>query len=70
MIPNNFDTAHEVVTELVNDFRKDLANCLRPDYNESQVRKDYIDKFFIALGWDVDHEKQHRLLFALRPHAG
>ena len=58
MIPNDFDKAFGQVTELVNHFNKDLANCTRPDYNESQVRKDYIDKFFIALGWDVNHEHQ------------
>ncbi len=61
MIPNNFDTAFEQVIGLVNDFNKDLANCNRSDYNESQVRKDYIDKFFIALGWDVNHEQQRNI---------
>ena len=61
MIPNDFDTAFEQVIDLVNDFNKDLANCTRADYNESQVRKDYIDKFFIALGWDVNHEQQRNI---------
>ena len=61
MIPNDFDSAFEQVIELVNDFTKDLANCNRPEYNESQLRKDYIDKFFIALGWDVNHEQQRNI---------
>ena len=28
------------------------------DYQEAEVRRDFIDKFFVALGWDVNHETQ------------
>lgn len=61
MIPNNFDDAHAVVIDLVNRFNADLANCLRSDYNESALRNDYLNKFFIALGWDVNHEQQRNV---------
>ena len=26
-------------------------------YNETQLRREFIDPFFIALGWDVNNEK-------------
>src|ERR1035437_3445725 len=27
-------------------------------YQEMEARTDFIDKFFIALGWDVNHDRQ------------
>ena len=58
MIPKDFDTAHAAVVQLVETFSNDFTHYKRPEYGESQVRKDFIDKFFIALGWDVNHEEQ------------
>ncbi len=58
MIPKDFDTAHAVVVDLVQNFEKDFTHYKRPQYDEASVRKDFIDKFFIALGWDVNHEVQ------------
>ncbi|KAB2877787.1 N-6 DNA methylase [bacterium] len=46
------------VRQLVNDFKKHEATYLAPDYQEQEARKDFIDKFLIALGWDVNHEHQ------------
>ena len=31
----------------------------RETYNETQVRREFIDPFFKALGWDVDNEQGH-----------
>jgi len=31
----------------------------QPTYNEAQVRREFIDPFFKALGWDVDNESGH-----------
>jgi predicted type IV restriction endonuclease len=28
-------------------------------YNETQVRPEFIDPFFVALGWDMDNESGH-----------
>ncbi|MGQ0541395.1 MAG: hypothetical protein ACT4O9_06040 [Blastocatellia bacterium] len=56
MNSDNFSTAHAEVTKLVKNFGDNLDKFHAPDYNESAVRKDYIDKFFIALGWDVNHD--------------
>ena len=31
---------------------------MQPSYSEAQARMDFIDKFWIALGWDVNHDNQ------------
>jgi adenine-specific DNA-methyltransferase len=54
----NFENAFNTVCELVKDFKENENIYLSPKYNESQARKDFIDKFFIALGWDVNHTVQ------------
>lgn len=43
---------------MVSDFQTQEAAYLEPQYQESQVRQDFIDKFLTALGWDVTHQKQ------------
>jgi len=58
MIEQNFETAFERVGKLVADFQKHEKAYLAADYKEDSVRKDFIDKFWIALGWDVYHEHQ------------
>ena len=52
------ETAFETVQELVRTFEANKHAYLGPDYPEAQARKDFIDKFFIALGWDVNHDIQ------------
>ena len=54
----NFEIAFEIICELIKDFKENENHFLCADYNESQTRKDFIDKFFIALGWDVNHTTQ------------
>jgi type I restriction-modification system DNA methylase subunit len=53
-----FDQAFERVNELVMNFHERESYYLSSDYPESQARIDFIDKFWIANGWDVNHEKQ------------
>ncbi|MBI5473665.1 MAG: Eco57I restriction-modification methylase domain-containing protein [Ignavibacteriae bacterium] len=48
----------DLVRRLVGDFDAQKEHYLSPGYQESQARQDFIDKFFIALGWDVTHERQ------------
>ena len=43
---------HEV-ERLVERFDRNRDAYLRGQYNEAMVRGEYIDPFFIALGWDV-----------------
>ncbi|HLL74932.1 MAG TPA: TaqI-like C-terminal specificity domain-containing protein [Pyrinomonadaceae bacterium] len=58
MTLDTFKAAHERVRSLVADFRLHEAHYLSAQYQEQDVRKDFIDKFWIALGWDVNHETQ------------
>lgn len=53
-----FQEAFEKVSKLAATFQANEARYLSPDYQEAEARKDFIDKFFIALGWDVNHDQQ------------
>lgn len=55
---HNFENAFNTVCELVNDFKENEHRYLSPQYQEAEVRRDYIDKLFEALGWDVYHRTQ------------
>ena len=41
------------LAELVDKFNRQRDRYLSPDYNETEVRVEFIDRFFEALGWDV-----------------
>ena len=58
MTATTLDSAFQQVGELVARFKANEARYLSADYQEAEVRKDFIDKFFIALGWDVNHDHQ------------
>lgn len=58
MIPQTFDEAFDRVKQLVQVFKQNEKRYLASDYSEAQARLDFIDKFLIALGWDVNHETQ------------
>ena len=49
----DFNKAYRTVGRLVQDFRAHEHRYLSPDYQEAEARKDFIDKFWKALGWDV-----------------
>ncbi len=53
-----FDSAYKIVSKLVDDFKQGQKHYLSKDYQEAEARKDFINKFFIALGWDVHHDEQ------------
>lgn len=55
---STFEIAHKIICDLVDDFDENLNTYMSPGYSEAQVRLDFLDKFFIALGWDVNHEHQ------------
>ncbi|MFN8483319.1 MAG: N-6 DNA methylase [Anaerolineae bacterium] len=44
------------VAHLVEHFHANRADLRSPHYNETQVRREFIDPLFKALGWDVDNE--------------
>jgi len=54
----DLDTAFETIGALVRQFQQDEPYYLSPAFNEGEARKDFIDKFWIALGWDVNHDRQ------------
>lgn len=58
MIAHSFDEAFSQVQGLVNDFRDNEAHFLSTKYSEPRVREDFINKFWMALGWDVTHSEQ------------
>jgi hypothetical protein len=42
--------------QLVSIFSENEGKCLSPGYSEAQASLDFIDKLWIAPGWDVNHE--------------
>ena len=55
---STFETAFKLVSDLVKDFKQNEKSYLSPNYSEADVRNDFINKFFIALGWDLRREHQ------------
>ncbi|MCZ7555762.1 MAG: Eco57I restriction-modification methylase domain-containing protein [Bacteroidia bacterium] len=53
-----FESAFASVAELVSTFQAGEKYYLSPAYQEQEARRDFIDRFFTALGWDVMHETQ------------
>lgn len=45
--------APEIIRQLVEKFEENYAAYHSGKYNEAQLRQEFIDKFFEALGWDV-----------------
>jgi hypothetical protein len=45
------------ILDLVARFAHNLEHYQRSAYNETQVRREFLDPFFKALGWDVDNEQ-------------
>ena len=50
-------SAPDSVLRLVERFDNNLPAYKSPEYNETQVRREFIDPFFKALGWDIDNER-------------
>ena len=55
---STFETAFAAVQALAKDFEENRRHYLSSGYQEAEVRKAFIDKFLIALGWDVNHDWQ------------
>jgi adenine-specific DNA-methyltransferase len=59
MIAKTFTDSFIEVQKLVRVFQANSAHYLSSKYQEAEVRQEFLDKFFVALGWDVyHHEKQ------------
>jgi len=51
----NREAAYKKISELVERFEVQHESYKNSDYNETQTRRDFIDPFFKALGWDIDN---------------
>ena len=49
-------TAPAIIHKLVETFEQNLESY-RSSKNETELRREFLDKFFTALGWDVSNEK-------------
>ncbi|MBW6503959.1 Eco57I restriction-modification methylase domain-containing protein [bacterium] len=48
-------TAPGEIIELVERFDRNRDAYRSPSYNETQLRREFLDPFFTALGWDIDN---------------
>ena len=48
-----------IVKDLVSRFEEQLPSYKKAEYNETSTRRDFIDPFFKALGWDMDNRQGH-----------
>ena len=53
------EEALEKIKSLVERFNEQIESYKRVDYNETQTRRDFIDPFWKALGWDIDNENNY-----------
>ena len=57
IIESDFDMrAPKEVEDLVKNFKTNIEAHKSGRYNEEQLRTDYLNPFFIALGWDVSNQ--------------
>lgn len=53
IIYNHRMSTPDVILQLVENFEFHRRTYLSQDYNEAQVRREFVDPFFEALGWDM-----------------
>lgn len=47
------------ILELIARFEEQMESYKSGDYNETQVRREFLDPFFKALGWDIDNTQRY-----------
>lgn len=50
-------TAPREIVELTDRFSRNQASYASPLYNETQLRREFVDPFFESLGWDVHNKR-------------
>lgn len=50
------EEAYQEIAALVERFSEQYDSYKKADYNETLTRRDFIDPFFKALGWDIDNK--------------
>ena len=51
------EAAYQKISDLVQRFSDQFASYKNVEYNETLTRRDFIDPFFKALGWDIDNQQ-------------
>src|SRR5258706_14182788 len=54
-IAASFESFEQELNRLVESFGQRIAELKRPGYAEAQLRDDFLDPFFRALGWDMEN---------------
>lgn len=49
-------TVPDIIKRKVETFHNNLESFKTATYNETQVRREFIDPFFTALGWDIENK--------------
>ena len=57
MTPITREESKKKIAELVERFERNYESYKNASYNETQVRREFIDPLFKALGWDIDNEQ-------------
>ncbi len=47
----------DTILRLVEQFDRNLDACRSSAYNEAQLRQDFLNPFFEAMGWDVANKQ-------------
>lgn len=53
----------DVIRELVERFGRNLATYKSPQYNETELRVEFINPFWSALGWDMENTAGHAMAY-------
>ena len=46
----------EMIADVSEISKHNIKYYMSAGYSEAEARQDFIDNFFIALGWDVNHQ--------------
>ncbi|MBC8526217.1 MAG: N-6 DNA methylase [Candidatus Cloacimonetes bacterium] len=51
------ENTKKLISDLINRFHRNKEIYKNPKYNETQLRREFLDPFFSALGWDVANKQ-------------
>jgi predicted type IV restriction endonuclease len=52
-----------IISDLVEKFKRNFDEYKNPKFNEAQVRIEFVNPFWKALGWDVDNDKGYSFAY-------
>jgi hypothetical protein len=51
----------DITEKLVENFERDIVSLKSAAYNETELRADFVNPFWKALGWDMTNEKGYAM---------